>query len=280
MRLFADDQTKPKDVLNVKYRPIKYDNTSPELFEWKKTIIQNGGYVDRDVLKIFDIFIKNCKTDGIWNKILDCAFFVGLPNLNSIRVKLKTPTGVSRILENVNSNFINTDYISTGSTSGLIGNGSNKSLNTFTPRNINSLSSASYGVYTTTSLSGAAIGARTGATVIQLSSVAGDHIHFGNPGRVDFGGNGGVGMFSGSSSNSDIRIVKNGSFVSNSGSAGTNWSEVGIDAYKIFEQGNNSQFSLTRITHYFIGVGLTDQEQIFLHNHVNTIMTTFGCNVY
>lgn len=94
---------------------------SPIARAWQSAILENGGTASFRDMQPFDrLFIRPSVADGLWDKIIDAAFFVGLTGLNSIMVKVKTAPSVSRILTNIG--FVSGDYSISGATAGLKAN--------------------------------------------------------------------------------------------------------------------------------------------------------------
>jgi hypothetical protein len=79
-------------------------------------------FLEKPVILSIDNFVKQCKLDGIWDAIKSCCILIGARTLSGALVPLKgsAPT-------NVNNNFTSSDY---NRKTGLIGNASNKYLNT------------------------------------------------------------------------------------------------------------------------------------------------------
>lgn len=73
-----------------------------------------------------DQFVVDCKAANIWTKLIEVGPFAGT-NLNAALVKLAYQSGGSGVL--TNSNFVAGDYAETGSSAGLLGDGT-KYLNT------------------------------------------------------------------------------------------------------------------------------------------------------
>jgi len=78
--------------------------------------------LEAGVRKAVDDFVKGCKADAIWSAIESSCILMGARTLNGALVPLKgtAPT-------NQSGNFVSGDY---NRKTGLVGNGSNKALNT------------------------------------------------------------------------------------------------------------------------------------------------------
>ena len=88
-------------------------------------------------------FITGCKADGIWDAIKACCILAGWNDINGVLVPLKgtAPT---------NFNFVNGDY---NRTTGLLGDGSTKRLNTNRNNNADPQDSNHNAVYITVATS-------------------------------------------------------------------------------------------------------------------------------
>jgi hypothetical protein len=89
-------------------------------------IALNGGSISEASLIAVDKFVGDCKAANIWSKLIEVGPFAGT-NLNAALVKLVYQSGGSGVL--TNSNFVSGDYVETGSSGGLLGDGT-KYLNT------------------------------------------------------------------------------------------------------------------------------------------------------
>src|SRR5436190_11463081 len=97
-----------------------------ETLQYLDRILLNGGSISEASLVAVDQFVVDCKAANIWTKLIEVGPFAGV-NLNAALVKLAYQVGGSGVL--TNSNFVAGDYIETGSSAGLLGDGT-KFLNT------------------------------------------------------------------------------------------------------------------------------------------------------
>lgn len=268
----------------------KRKNYTREVIEWRDAIVANGGATPTSsTLKTFDTFVKGCKADGIWDLILDCAFFVGLADLNSILVKLKTPTGVARVL--TNNNFVSGDYTVTGASAGLKGNGSNKFLNTNTPQSTIAVSNSHISIYYTSLTSGTFgnfIGAENASNSNKLalgrSGSATAWLYADSTGAssitdtTTLDSNGFIG---GAKSAVEERLYKNGTTVLTEPSIGDRVATITpIVIFALNRGGTIVGVTDPGMTFYSIGNFLTASQSLSLSNRVNAVMTAFGANVY
>lgn len=98
-----------------------------ETQDFQTQILLNSGTISSNSATYVDNFIRSCMDGGIWSKILDCGVFVG-SNLTAAMAKLKAFNGTAATLTNYN--FVAGDYNESGTTGGLLGNGSTKYLGT------------------------------------------------------------------------------------------------------------------------------------------------------
>jgi hypothetical protein len=101
-----------------------------DAIKYFNAVIANGGTLTASIENAITKFVLSLKSNGTWNLIYDMALFAGATNLfgNSGIPKLKTVTPYTKL---VNYNFIpSTDYVATGSTAGIKGNGTSKYLDT------------------------------------------------------------------------------------------------------------------------------------------------------
>jgi hypothetical protein len=109
---------------NLRYVPRRVYRA--ETLQYLDRIYLNGGSISEASLVAVDQFVVDCKAANIWTKMIEVGPFAGA-NLNAALVKLAYQSGGSGVL--TNSNFVSGDYVETGSSAGLLGDGT-KFLNT------------------------------------------------------------------------------------------------------------------------------------------------------
>ena len=109
---------------NLRYIPKRVFRA--ETLQYLDRILLNGGAISEASLVAVDQFVVDCKAANIWTKLIEVGPFAGA-NLNAALVKLAYQVGGSGVL--TNSNFVSGDYVETGSSAGLLGDGT-KFLNT------------------------------------------------------------------------------------------------------------------------------------------------------
>jgi len=99
----------------------------------------DGQQLESGVISAYDSFITGCKSDGIWSAIKASCILAGARTLSGALVPLvgTAPT---------NSNFVSGDY---SRTTGLLGNGSTKNLNTNRAANAEPQDNIHQGLYLT-----------------------------------------------------------------------------------------------------------------------------------
>jgi hypothetical protein len=107
--------------------------THPEAAGWAARVVTNGGSVSASTLTAVDTFCKAIDTAGIRSKFLRLNLFAGT-GLSACLVPLYRGTSQSGTqygnTTDTNSNFVTGDYTETGTSGGLVGNGSTKRLAT------------------------------------------------------------------------------------------------------------------------------------------------------
>src|SRR5688572_17095521 len=97
-----------------------------ELQAYLNNVAAVSGAVTMDTVQALDRFVRDCKNNGIWDKLTEVYPICG-SNLVTAQVKLKY-TGIQPVLTAVN--FVEGDYTERGSSGGIKGNATTKSLNT------------------------------------------------------------------------------------------------------------------------------------------------------
>jgi hypothetical protein len=235
------------------------------------------GYTSSTIRRHINAWFMATKDLGVYDKLVEVYLLSG-PTFPGIFQKLKylsTPALT-------NFNFVAGDYVQTGAGAGLKGNGSTKRLASqysITGPQIGNLSFGAYSIdMPIVSTGHSYMGCRSSTSVVQLGPASGPHMHFGNPGRVNFVSPLSTGFQFGSSSVSTIRIFQNGVFNAAFGGAGTYTGTP--NQWALFQNGNNSEFSTVRIRFAFVGTTLTDADAANLSAVTNDLMTKFEANVY
>ncbi len=259
---------------------------------WQAAVIDNGGSVSQSWVRSVDQFVRGCKADGIWDSLLDVGLLCGADNLSGALVKLKTPSGVSRIL--VNNNFVSGDYTATGAAAGLLGNGTSKYLNIgTTPAQAGPSDSVAFGVYGSSLNAGAGSRGQIGAGgSSSVGLVSMDFAGASSAARAlaqttSFPATAATTFTSGflvgsSTSNTDIRIFSNGaqSGATSTGSRAGSMSTVSMFVFAYSSNAVPVAYASSRLSFYFAGSGLSASQVTALSNRVNALMATIGASQY
>ena len=112
----------------------------PEALAWQTRVIANGGTVSASTLAAVSNFCNAIQTAGIRDRFYRLNLFAGT-GLSAALVPLYRGQSLGGTqfggATDTNSNFVSGDYVETGSTGGLTGNGSTKYLSTgFVPNSL------------------------------------------------------------------------------------------------------------------------------------------------
>ena len=128
-----------------------------EAIDWATRASANGGVISTATIRAVSAFCRAIDAAGIRGKLWRFSPFAG-GNLSGCLVPLyRGPAHGGTTYGNatdVNSNFVSADYVDSGATGGLKGNGTNKSLNTGFLANTNAASNThiAVGIVTATTL--------------------------------------------------------------------------------------------------------------------------------
>lgn len=107
----------------------------PEAASWRTRVVANGGTVSTATVQAVDRFCRSIDANGLRSLLWRVNLMAG-DNLSAALVPLYRATSSSGAVQgnttDTNSNFVSGDYVAT---SGLLGNGSNKALDTGLPGN-------------------------------------------------------------------------------------------------------------------------------------------------
>lgn len=264
---------------------VFYNQYDKDLSSWLSRIIAAGETPQKPIVSAVGNMVFSLKAQNLWDKLDEIYILSGLTNFNSIFQKLKyinTPTLT-------NLNFTSGNYISTGSQAGLVNDGLLfKRLNTGVVYNAYAPGNRTVGVYETRR------GDAFYATLIGRERGGGNSA-FG-PTTTPTGKYSQFRFFDTTVSNglSDSVVGPAGFFVASEvnslmiGRANqTNYSGAftpgtisGTGNYFIGEALGGGGYANSNVSFGFIGKGLTATELTAMDTTVNTLMTSFSCNVY
>lgn len=266
-----------------------------EAIDWATRVSANGGTISTTTLRAVSDFCAAINGGGLRSSMYRLNLFAG-GNLSGALVPLyRGPTFGGTTFGNstdTNVNFVSADFVETGATGGLKGNGVNKWLNTgLTQANIGSvldihMSASGTSLETgPTGARAALVGAYTSAASNASILWARDNIF---TGRVAYSGNfthvTGTStateshvLFSRSSSTSST-LYKSGSSVSSSSAAAS--SSAGTAAFGVFALGLSggiaSEYTAARMRMYSIGTSLNATQAAAFSAAVIALNTALG----
>jgi hypothetical protein len=267
---------------------IFYNQYDKDLSSWLSRIIAAGETPQKPIVSAVGNMVFSLKAQNLWDKLDEIYILSGLTNFNSIFQKLKyinTPA-----LTNYSGNaFVSSNYISAGSQAGLVTDGASyKILNTGVVYNAYTPGNRTVGVYETrrgdasyATLIGRQRGGANsafGPTVFPTTKYS--NFRFLDTTVSSADGNsivGPAGFFITSEIN-DLKIGRANQI--NYSSAFTPGTIGGTENYLLGGGIGGGGVSNSNISFGFIGKGLTATELTAMDTTVNTLMTSFSCNVY
>jgi hypothetical protein len=113
-------------------RPVS--GIHPDAMDWRSRVITNGGTVDGETMSAVSQFCRRIDAGGLRGKFYRLNLFCG-NGLEAALVPLylaesRTASARGNTTDTNNGPFVSGDYNNTGASSGLIGNGTSKFLNT------------------------------------------------------------------------------------------------------------------------------------------------------
>ena len=268
--------------------PVLFSGSiDPDVVAWRSAVVANGGSVSGGAVAAVNRFVRGCKSDGVWDLLLDVGLFAGVDNLSAALVKLKTPSGVSRTL--TNNNFVSADYTATGSAAGLVGNGSSKWLQTgFAQTAFPSATNHHIGAYEVVAAASGNFAQFMGSeTSNEVNTIA-----LGNYGAITTKAfrtqastnvlsatNQAAGHFIGVRT-ADQFLYRNGSQVASRSPAGSSSAMISTEIGIFRNNGNSGSTTSARLSLYHMGASMTAAQVAAFSARVNTLMAAFGCNTY
>lgn len=260
----------------LKRVPVKL--RSAETLSYAQRVLDNGGTISEGSVDAIEKFVQDCKGNGIWAKLLEVAPFAG-GNLNAALVKLVYPAGIAGVITNVN--FVSGDYVETGASGGLNGDGLTKYLNTGWNAQTHLTDAAHFSFYLRDDLSGASgnracLGALSGGDHYWLGALtpaSAGSFRFGGTITAASGEPFNKGFYLGSRINTtDSRIYKNGVLMETKTNAVTHARpNLGLYAFAFNNAGAAGALLPGRGSFYSIGQALSDAEAASLNEAVVTL---------
>ena len=105
----------------------------PDAASWRTRVVANGGSVSSSTFRAVEVFCRSIESAGLRDRFYRLNLFAGT-GLSAALVPLYRGPSLGGTqygnTTDTNTNFVSGDYVETGATGGLKGNGSNKALNT------------------------------------------------------------------------------------------------------------------------------------------------------
>ena len=259
--------------------------------DWQSRVSANGGTVSASTMKAVDTFCKAIVTAGLRDRFFRLNLFAGT-GLSAALVPLfrGTSLGGTQVGNTTDTNvgpFVSGDYVETGATGGLIGNGSSKYLNTgFNPVTA-SASDSDFHLWAYTSG-----GEASGTTRGVMGNVTGSNETFlgwvggGTQENGVIAGSGvarrllGGGALSGSlavvaSSGKTLQAYYNGSASAGGTATATNsFADLPMFVFALNSSGSPTQYTLARrFRAYSFGLGLSGSQATAYHTALTTFQT-------
>jgi hypothetical protein len=284
-------------------RPTASGATHPDARDWATRVTANGGTVSSTTLAAVSKFCAAINAAGIRDRFARLNLFCGNSDasLNAVRTPLyiADSLGGSNFGDamDANNNFVAGDYAQTGSSGGLTGNGTNKSLDTgFIPSNL-TFSDSHFSIYganlASPTTSFRTHGSRTrGSTpleqfVLQLRA-GGNLVNLyaaNNSNSTNASASAAQGALENghvlgtSIASNDHRMFGNGTQLNNST---TNLSgplnAVAVHLYVLNQSGSLSEYVSSTLSAYSIGKGLTSTQAAAYYTALHAFQTTLGRN--
>ena len=266
----------------LRHIPAKLYN--PETADYRDRVIAAGGTLSEASLDAVEKFVRDCKNNELWDKLLEVAPFAG-SNLSAALVKLIHPAGVSGTITNVN--FVSGDYAETGPNGGLLGDGATKYLNTgfnlasFLPDN------SHLSFYLREDVSASAnrslLGGLSSTEQYWLGALTNTqrNVRLGQTATATQTANMTKGFYAGSrTGGSSLKLYKDGLVIATDSASVTHTKpSVSLYAFAFSSSGSASAYLPGRGSFYSIGHGLTEIETLLLHDAVRTLQRNLGRDI-
>ena len=221
---------------------------------------EDGQGLEDGVKNAINSFVLGCKADGIWSAIKASCILAGARTLSGALVPLVGPTPT-------NNNFVSGDY---NRKTGLVGNGSTKSLDTNQNNNTAPQDSSHNSVYISTLGTGVILSIIAASTASNGSNTLQPPVCR-NRSSVAFSLTAVAGFYGSSRSNSSNFLVRNGGTTSTASIA----SQTPFDAIiRLF--GSNTASGTHRIPFYSVGESL---DIALLDARVTALITAYAAAI-
>jgi hypothetical protein len=272
----------------------------PEAQVWRNAVIANGGTVSGSTLNAVSRFCRSIDAAGIRDRFYRLNLFCGNSDasLNAVRTPLyRGPSLAGTQYGNTtdtNNNFVEGDYAETGSSGGLLGNGSSKRLATGLNATIlpDTTTSGHLSVYAAgTYTSGIAIGVYTSVSTPSFTVTFTMEIQLLSTGGANTFINTNANAAAPTASSPQFFVVSRTSSTSafgyTNGTAGTENTTTATNTapanqFLVFARNQNnfpSVYFAQRLRAYSIGEGMTGSQVAAFNNAMQTFQAALGRNV-
>lgn len=285
-------------AMNPKLLRPRASGVHLEAAAWKTAVVANGGTVSGSTLSAVDKFCKSIDSAGIRDRFYRLNLLCGT-GLNAALVPLyrgpsRTGTQYGNTTDTNNGPFVSGDYAETGSSGGLLGNGSTKYLDTGVNASTFGRESTHLGVYgTSLNDAGSSYGSLGGArnasagNLIQLDGkrVTASNTYFSNSAPsspvsgspVASSGH----VLGVSASSTDLQMYVAGA---STGSVTTDRGAGALVSQPIYIFANNFNGSPTdrssmRCRGYSFGIGMTSAQALAFYTAMQAFQTALSRNV-
>jgi len=269
----------------------------PDAADWRTRVIANGGSVSATTMNAVNKFCQSIASAGIRDRFFRLNLFCGT-GLNAVLVPIyRGPSTTGTQYGNTtdtNSNFVSGDYVETGASGGLTGNGSNKSLNTgLAPSSLtntsrhfsfyaNTTNSADFRTYIGCRQSGDSatgqwfLGWRAGSNLLTMHTLGGNA----GPNIAQVSSHT-AGFYMATNDSSAGYYYKNETTVdtTDTGQTPTNGSTRAITVFALNFEGGVGTQSDARMSAYSIGEYLTSSQAAAFNTAMQAFQTALGRNV-
>lgn len=276
--------------------PISSGNNHIDVQNWLNNVSWNGGSASSTTISALNTFCAAMDNAGIRNKFYRLNLFCG-NSLQACLVPLYTgPASNFAGLQNygygseLNFNFISSDYVETGASGGLKGNGSTKYLNSGFPTNSLPEGNRHLAVYEKTKTTNAydvSIGSEGGWLTNQFQLATGgsatDYVfsYTSLTGRITdpTSYSGGAFWVGCNSSTAYGTLYKNGSSVVSGSAAAATPTSAPLYLFALNRLNAGSDFSDARLSGYSTGLSMDSTQVTAYYNAIQAFQTSLGRNV-
>ena len=270
-------------------RPIA-SGVHPEAAAWRSAVVANGGSVSASTMKAVSTFCAAIDTAGLRDKFFRLNLYAG-NGLNAALVPLyrgpsRTGTQFGNATDTNNGPFVSADYVETGASGGLQGNGTSKYLDTGLPMNYPATNGDRHlSVYktlaaTSTDYSIGVIDSGSPQTLYQLVKIGTNYSYFsgGNTNSTNGALDTGHWVATGTVNRA---LFRNGSSLATS-TNGSDTVNTATRPFWIFAQNNSGSLagaSDERQAAYSIGLSMTAGQVADYYTAIQAFQTALGRNV-